>query len=47
MAMIFMLRLLSLGITSVIPIFLTSHYSCTWSDRYIPRRKKYYRGSLV
>ena len=26
MAMIFMLRLLSLGITSMIPIFLTSHY---------------------
>ena len=24
--MIFMLRLLSLGITSMIPIFLTSHY---------------------
>ena len=33
MAMVFMLRLLSLGITSMIPIFLTNHhYPGTWSD---------------
>ena len=31
-AMIFMLRLLSLGINSTIPIFLTSHYLGTRSD---------------